>query len=328
MLTVIESMNENWAAQKRLAKAFEAVAEKTEELNIGWQGGSTWTAISWSNELQLRWSFLDDRDNTPRYWRAFSTKEPHWGTTHSHIIQCEINSPFRGSSRQVAAAFAKDDAGHLFLIHRGNIGGGKKGIGKSLFFDRTQSKKITIRDAQGETVAVLVGALDSKRFCHQVAEFVHDVARIKDLAVKQEIQVKKQYGQEYAGEKRYDITKRVVAECDHGLVVDAMRQELEKRGLIVANDQFRDLYILSEKNKTIQGLFEFKTDNSRSSMYSAIGQLMFNALSVNQTLVAVLPEPITPKAKARLKELKINCVTYAWKNNRPQFKGLSSLFDN
>jgi len=34
-------------------------------------------------------------------------------------------------NRTIAGAFASDDEGNIYLVHRGRIGGGKKGIGRT-----------------------------------------------------------------------------------------------------------------------------------------------------------------------------------------------------
>lgn len=327
MLTVIEGIDENRQAQEMFAKAFQSRIDKSEILFIGWQGGSRPAQVYWSDELKIWWAFLDDRDGIPRHWRAFGTNEPHWTGSYSHSIQSEINSPFKGMSRRIAAAFAKDEEGRIFLVHRGNIGGGKKGVGKLLFFEHTHSKPCIVRDSVGNADAVLVGELGSPRFCWQVAEFVYDIDRIKKLTNNPRINsTRNHYNREYSGKKEYEVSQNIVADCDHGLVVDTMRRELESKGYQVANDRSRDLYILDNKKTEIKILFEFKTDSTLQNVYSAIGQLLFNSpLQRKPKLIAVFPGSVSKQVIKRIVELNIQCITYEWRKNRPYFKSLSQF---
>ncbi len=327
MLTVIEGLGENRQAQTNFARIFQTKASRSDNLFIGWQGGSRQVQIYWSDELKIWWSFRDNQDGVNKYWRAFGTNEPHWTGSYSHTIQSEINSPFKGMSRRVAAGFVKDEEGRIFLVHRGNIGGGKKGVGKLLFFEHTHSRPCIVRDSAGDTDAVLVGELYSPRFCWQVAEFVHDIERIKKLtSVPRISSIGNQYYREYSGKKEYEVSQNIVADCDHGLVVDTMRRELESKGYHVANDRSRDLYILNNEKTEIKILFEFKTDSTPQNVYSAIGQLLFNSpVKQKPKLIAVFPDSISRQTLNRMIELNIQCITYEWRKNRPYFRLLSQI---
>lgn len=326
MLTIIEDKVENCRAQRRMEKMFRDMTGRSEKLNIGWQGGNTWTKISWSNDLGLWWSFLDDRDGTVRYWRAFGIEEPRWGTNTSHAIKCEINSPFKNFSRRIGGAFASDNAGNAFLIHRGNIGGGKKGVGKNLFLDYSNAEKCIVRDPHGEVEVALVGTLESKRFCKQVSEFVHDIAKIRSLGNSEpKDAVLKSYDPEYIGQKKYRVVNTIVSNCDHGLLVDAMRKLLEKQDKKVSKDRYCDLYLLNTRGVP-QTIFEFKTDDSLSSVYSAIGQLLFRSVQwPSAKLVSVFPDTISNSVTAKLRQLEIHCVTYRWDKNYPRFRSIQNL---
>lgn len=134
------------------------------------------------------------------------------------------------------------------------------------------------------------------------------------------------YHPEYMGVKRYVINRDIITASDHGLVVDAMRHELENRGLSVGNDRLRDLYVVDPHKDKMEILFEFKTDNLTSSVYGAIGQLFYHGRrGKNTRLVMVLPSPISDKTKKRILKLNIHCITYEWRNNRFQFNSLSKV---
>src|SRR5208337_2821476 len=60
----------------------------------------------------------------------------------------------------------------------------------------------------------------------------------------------------------------------HPNVVDSLKQDLEKIGYQSFNTQAIDLFIPSNREK-VGVLFEVKTDIEKTSIYTAIGQLMY-----------------------------------------------------
>lgn len=323
MLTLLEGKAENAEANKAFERAFENFADKTERLNVGWKGGSVFTKISWSSELKIWWAFRKSMRGTPRYVRLFGITEPHWTTNKSHTILGEINSPVQGTNRKAGGAFAADAKGNCVVVHRGNIGGGRLGIGKGLFFSQSDSKKVMVQDSKGVVEVALIGELGSERFCWQVAKFVHDVGRVKSLTtntIQPVVSVlPKEYYKEPIGLRGYKLSGDVIADCDHGLVVDAMRKVVERENYKPGKDKFCDLYALNQREE-VKVLFEFKTSVSLSHLYSAIGQLFFHSTQHSKArLVAVFPAPLSSSVVHRLKQLGIACVTYSWKNGRPRF---------
>ena len=103
----------------------------------------------------------------------------------------------------------------------------------------------------------------------------------------------------------YTILNPIRATRVHAIVVNALSRELEHSGHRVANDQTRDLAILSHNGRA-EVLFEVKTDNSMFSIYSGVGQLLLHGATQN-------PEPrrvlVLPRAvNARLVERPVNTV--------------------
>ena len=75
-------------------------------------------------------------------------------------------------------------------------------------------------------------------------------------------------------------------------------------------------------------LFEVKSDISTSSVYTAIGQLMFHGARQLKPPVRVIVLPDIPNEAsiAVFQRLKIKCVSYDWVGEEPSFSGLESLF--
>jgi hypothetical protein len=91
-------------------------------------------------------------------------------------IVCEINPPLEGLEKRTQGAFAQDN-GHIWLLYRGKIGGGRPGIGKRLFFENYLGG---INDINGERF-VIIGDIRSTNFVESVRNFVREVERIKGL---------------------------------------------------------------------------------------------------------------------------------------------------
>lgn len=114
-------------------------ADERITVNIGYQGGTMYDEnISWSRELGI-WFYFDEISES-RYWNAFGIEKPSENSSVS--IRCEINFPLSGINRSIGGAFVKDNAGNIFIVHRGRI----SRVRKSLFKDRYQGKWRPIDD--------------------------------------------------------------------------------------------------------------------------------------------------------------------------------------
>jgi|GEM_PF-1554754 len=121
---------------------------------------------------------------------------------------------------------------------------------------------------------------------------------------------------EFFGTKTYAPPKSpIVADCTHGLVVNALAEALSKQGIRYGRDIFRDLYIYEQNS--IQILFEVKTDLETSSIYGAIGQLMLHGSAEEQkpVLVALLPGKPNERTERAFDKLGIHCLTYEMDTN-------------
>ena len=116
-----------------------------------------------------------------RYWNALGSGPP--ALRRSNNITVEVNPAIHGVDRRVAGLFALDDkTGHTVLLHRGRIGGGRKGIGKTSFmewYSGTQVKFFDPSHDDGEESAILVADLESGEFLTQLEAFVDVVHRFK-----------------------------------------------------------------------------------------------------------------------------------------------------
>ena len=209
-------------------------------------------------------------------------------------------------------------------MQRGRIGGGRKGIGKTLFCDNFTGEWQDVWNGDDFSKVAYVGLFKSPKFLAQLAAFVKDVSRIKDNRIEKLLPKNMPleiFSNEFQGTKRYHMPDTLEQQCNHGLVISALRAELTNKGLKVGNRGRIDLYTLG-KDKEITILYEAKTDDSINSCCHAIGQLLYYSrrLKILPRLVAVLPDTITSETRNIFRDLQIDVLTYNWKNNQPKFK--------
>jgi hypothetical protein len=295
-------------------------------ISVGYQGESAELRVNYSEKLGIWWVI---RNSEEMSWNPFGIGKPL--KKQSNSIVCEINYLKFGRLTSRSGAFAKNESGELVLLHNGRIGGGRKGIGQSLFLDNFIGEILDVQLPNSIKRYAPVGDLESDRFPYQVELFVKEIGRIKQL-VKETTSlsapkpVKNIFKKEFAGTKRYNQSKVISAQCDHGLVVNTFRQLLRDRGYWVANDTNRDLYTLNKRNAP-QIVFEFKTDVSTQSLYAAVGQLLLNNLHFNKRpkLVLVVPEKLSGAICSVLDQIGISQLVYGWKNDKPIFRSVDSV---
>lgn len=244
-----------------------------------------------------------------------------------------------------------DEGGRIYLIHRGKVGGGKKGVGKSAFLrwytGESETKAgeqslhggelIEMMDGNKVTPVIVIGGLEEPRLLDRLTQFVLCAKEFRQLASTGKLrqQGKKPAvkagrtddspglpGGEFAGTKQYTQKRNVVAQCDHGLVVNHLLHLLREEGHVARRDLLRDAYIL--KGERVTHLFEVKTASNTTSLYAAVGQLLWHGGGGRANrLVCVLPHGVDDEVTQRLKALSIRVVVYDWAaNNKPEFQGL------
>ena len=296
---------------------------------IGYPGGNHSSKVYWAEDLGI-WIAWDVIEKS-RYWNAFGTWDPK--QNRMVPICCEINFPLSGIDRRISGAVAEDERGRPFLVHRGQIGGGRRGIGAGLFWKHFDGEQSTVVDGGRETKLAVVGSIESPRLLWQIRFFVREVERIKELAHPPDDQDSPEdeggdsvelgdIGEEFEGTKTYTIARKIDAACDHGIVVKHLRRCLQEQGHSTGKDRFRDLYV--HRKGRITSLFEVKTDTSTASIYSAVGQLLIHSVgqAPQPTLVFVAPEELSVQTRNKLKKIGIGILGYRWVDGEPGFPSL------
>lgn len=338
MVQVLDKASDLMEAHRRIRKAFQISGALEMKRNVGFPGGNMDVNIRWAEEFGI-WHAARVYPGD-RLWNGFGTMLPEKGKSLSLV--CEINFPTHGIDRRVGGVVVSDGKGRCILGHRGKIGGGKVGVSKTAFWRLFEGKSLLVLDGKQESRIAVVAGFDSPRFLAQLQAFVLDVERIRNeastancpvpqdggtasMAPHGKFQVQA-VGDEFAGTKEYTIRRKILAECNHGLIVKALRRGLERLGYQVGKDQYRDLYV--HKNGKVTALFEVKPSLDRQSVYSAIGQLIVHSsdLVPRPKLYFVAPEGLGEGLVKAFRGVGISVLELQWEGDTPTFPGLSKEF--
>lgn len=319
--TVLDDHRQIARANDRLVSILTEGAEDVGVRVTGHQGGQLEGPVFWLPGLNL-WACCGKLKN--RFWNAFGLGP--LSDTGTLRIVVEINFPFEGIRRNIGGVFLEDEAGEVYVGHRGRIGGGKAGVGKRQFVGHAHLPLIAVRDGKQMSEVMLLGALSDPELPALVTDFVQAVFDFKLAPGSNKAEVPSRphitFSPEFQGQKQYSTRDQVVAECAHGRVVNALERHLRQAGLQTGNDQHRDLYIADRRGR-VKALFEVKTGAHLAHVYQAIGQLFYHgAENPRARLVAVLPADISNAVTRPLVALGIKTVKYVREGHRITFPDL------
>jgi hypothetical protein len=264
-----------------------------------------------------------------RYWNAFGIGKP--GTSGVLSIALEINFPWSGIDRKTGGAFAEDHRGNVFVIHRGKIGGGKKGVGKSLFEQNYRGVWTLMEDGDAVSQAAVVGHLQSERFALQVAQFVKKVEMMKAAAAKS-VQTEMDFAEigfreDLVGSETPLPEDEICAACDHDLVVSALAAHLRRLKIKIGNDTENELFAVDPDENRISHIFEVVTDTKEKSIMAAVGQLLVQtfAAAVRPVPILVLPSETIHHYERELQRMKMVVIGFLWQKEKVTFPKLEKM---
>ena len=174
MLEIITEKKQLDRLHKEIRKKLLKYTDKKQPNVIGFKSNNVKRTISISQKYKIWWTRNSEITGNNRYWNLFGKLIGSTVPKNLSIV-CQINFPFI-LNRAVGGVLAKDK-NKLFVLHRGKIGGGRQGIGKTLFMDHYKGRMVKIDQEE----FALVGEVTSSRFCRKLAEFIYEVDRIKNL---------------------------------------------------------------------------------------------------------------------------------------------------
>lgn len=167
-------------AQRKLAEEFSNGARRLRR-PVSFRPATVTVDVYWHADLGI-WGSLNPapirNKKKGRFWNLFGTQDPTNSTARLHI-RCEVNPAHQGISSYVAGLFACDERGHRFLVHNGRIGGGKRGVGRELFWKHWRGAYERIEGMNAKWA--VVAELESPHAACQIAWFVKEVERIRTL---------------------------------------------------------------------------------------------------------------------------------------------------
>lgn len=327
MLTILQDKDEIRSAQRKLSSFLIKQASRTILVKISYPAGRFDGTIHWLASHKMWFYTEKTRD---KYFNFFQLRNDEPSPNQQVGITCEANVPIAGINRRNAGAFAKDERGNVFLVHRGKIGGGKKGVGKSLFVRQYLGKFLPAIDGARKSQVAIIGLVASQRFLPQVRAFIEEVERIKAFIAqkpqKRLAKLNRSFTEEPYKKSGYSLNRDVIPESDHALIVKGLASELHKWGYKFANDKQRDLYILKTGNK-LNALFEVKSGHSTTELYCGIGQLLVNSAEGEgyPKLILVVPEGLSAKWKGILNQLGIKALEFHLNKETTFFPKLRTL---
>lgn len=306
---------------------FKSFISEQIKVKLGHQGASFPARILWSEEMGI-WKFSQTVKEV-RYWNAFGIGKPGTGSVLS--IASEINFPWAGIDRKTGGAFAEDAWGNVFVIHRGKIGGGKKGVGKSLFEQSYRGVWSLMEDGGNINQVAVIGNLNSERFALQVAQFVKKIEMMK-VAAAESIQTEMDFSEvtfreDLIGSETPVPEDEISSGCDHDLVVSELAAHLQQRKIKIGNDQESELFVVDTEQNRISHIFEIVTDVKEKSVMAAVGQLLVqtSAAAVQPKSILVLPQENISHYEHELQRINIAVIGFLWQKEKVIFPALEKM---
>jgi hypothetical protein len=308
-------------------KKFKPFIDEEIKVKLGHQGAGFPAKVLWSKELGI-WKFSQTIKEV-RYWNAFGIGKP--GTSSVISIASEINFPWAEIDRKTGGAFAEDHWGNVFVIHRGKIGGGKKGVGKSLFEHNYRGVWSFMEDGGCVSEVAVIGNLKSDRFALQAAQFVKKIEIMKSSAAES-AQTEMDFSEitfreDLIGSETPLPEDEIVSACDQDLIVSQLAAELQRQKIKMGNDTESELFAVDTDENRISHIFEIVTDPKEKSVMAAVGRLLLqtSAAAVNPLLVLVIPEDKISHYEPDLRRINISVIGFHWQEEKAVFSGLHEI---
>jgi hypothetical protein len=318
MLKVVEDEKLIARYARQLAKSFKPFRDEKVKVKLGHQGASFGAKVSWSKRLGI-WIFSQVTQDV-RYWNAFGIGKPR---VAGHLpITAEINFPWAGIDRKTGAAFAKDACNRIFVIHRGKIGGGKKGIGKSLFAENYRGSWAWMEDGDTLTQVAVIGALGSDRFALQAAQFVGKIEKLKSTAsFSSQTSInfpEVSFHEELVGDPPSSDFYQDDCDCDHDLIISHLAALLSRRKLKIGNDAHVELFAMQPSSDVISHIFAASAGRSEQSVLACAAKLLLrkSGMAGHPSAVLILPEDKADEYDQPMRRIGIDVSGYRLEGER------------
>jgi hypothetical protein len=294
------------------------------DVRIGHPGESVRAKVFWAENPGI-W-FHSKAIAGGRYWNAFGIGKPPDGGAVSSTI--EVNIPTLSLDRKIGGAFARDDAGKVFLVHRGKIGG-RRGVGKSLFEAQYRGVWAEVEDGDARSAVVIIGELQSPLFARQLAQFVRKIEAIKGLGGHDDQQATiffhdDRFCEEFIGGRYVAEGRDYSSECNRDLAVLDLARRLRDLGMRVKNNPGGDLFTSDPPGREA-AVFEVIAGVGAPLLEQGVARLLLRSLNSPQEprRILVVPGELERERQELLLKLGIHVISYSWENGTAVFAGLA-----
>ena len=327
MLRVVEDEKLIRKYAGRFVKSLKRLADEKIRVKLGHQGASFPAGVLWSKKLGI-WFFSQTTKNV-RYANAFGIGKPPEG---SHLpITAEINFPAGGIDRRTGGAFACDPLGNVFAVHRGVIGGGKKGIGKSFFEESYRGVWSEMEDAGAISQVAVIGALASGRFPLQAALFIRKIEQLKST-VERSSQTRFDFSQvafreDFLGSPPPPPAEDLSALCERDLIVRHLASILARWKFKVGNDPQHDLFIMDAFESKMSHVFAVSADSKEQNVLAATAKLLLQAAGANgkPSAILIIPDHVVNRYIQDLEKLTVRTFGFRLEEDRIIFPDLGKM---
>jgi len=328
VLKVLDDESAIRRCQRQFMRALRPCVTGRIAVKIGHPGESFRARVFWAEGPGL-W-YHTGTGAGERYMNAFGVGMPTAGGSVSSTI--EINIPKSGLDRKIGGAFARDDGGRVFLVHRGRIGG-RRGVGKSLFESHYRGVWSEVEDGEGRSIVVVIGELQSSRFVRQLAQFVRKVEAVKDLEPGDAPQARisfedDRFREECIGSRAAPERRDYAAECDRDLCVYDLAGRLKDMGARVGSDPSGELTVRDPSGR-IASVIEVAAGTDSNLLEQAVGRLMLRSakLEPEPRRFLVVPGESPGDFVNGLAGLGIRVISWSWDEGGAVFEGLAGCLD-
>jgi hypothetical protein len=126
----------------------------------------------------------------------------------------------------------------------------------------------------------------------------------------------------------YVLPERVVYRgVNHAIVVNELLRLIKRHTAFAYRNRFMDSFIVDQKGVCTH-IFEVKCQLSPQSLYTGIGQLLIYGLNHSRAKrYLVIEEKHVEQVCEDLKRMNIHCISYTWKNKKPEIQ-IASILDD
>ncbi len=327
MLKVIEDEKLIVRYARQFVGTFRPFTDEKIRVKLGHQGASFSAKVSWSKRLGI-WIFSHSAKDV-RYWNAFGLGKPQ---VSGHLpITAEINFPRAGIDRKTGAAFARDAWNHVYVIHRGKIGGGKKGIGKTLFEENYRGNWAWMEDGDSLAEVAVIGALQSPRFALQAAQFVRKIEKLKSAAsFSSQTSLnfsEAAFHEELVGSPPSSPPDNIADACDHDLIISQLAALLHRWKFKIGNDANIELFLTQPASDGLSHIIAVCADGREKTVMAVAAKLFLQkaAQTGHPSAILLLPEDKVDLYAHQMQRIQIEVLGYRVEGEKIIFPDLGRI---